>query len=119
VTQPAVLEGTCHCGACRIRIPRSPEEVVECNCSLCRKTGWRGIYFSPSEVEVSGEFDSYVRADLDEQYLRTMRCKDCGIATHWVLLSPPPHERMGVNARLFDAALLSGVAVKHVDGASW
>ena len=31
----------------------------------------------------------------------------------------PPHERVGVNARLIDEALLDGVPVKLVDGRSW
>ena len=39
--------------------------------------------------------------------------------THWTLLSDPPYERMGVNARLLDASALEGVEVRQVDGASW
>jgi hypothetical protein len=48
-----------------------------------------------------------------------LRCKTCGILTHWELLSEPPHERMGVNARLVDPALLEGVEVREIDGRSW
>lgn len=112
------LEGSCHCGACRIRIPRSPEYVNRCNCSLCRKTGFRGIYFGSEEIEVHGDFEAYVRDDI-EQFLRTMRCRRCGIATHWEPLTPPPHERMGINANLFSPGNLDGVPVRDVDGASW
>jgi hypothetical protein len=115
----AGLEGACHCGACRIRVPRAPDYVGQCNCSLCRKTGFRGIYFGSDEVEISGDFDSYVRADIDEQFLRTMRCRNCGIATHWEPLTEPPHERMGINANLFEPKLLTGIPVREVDGASW
>ena len=113
------LEGRCHCGACTIRLPRVPDSVTQCNCSLCRATGFRGIYFGSDELEISGDFDGYVRTDLDQAYLRTMRCRHCGTATHWVPLSEPPHERMGVNANLFDPALFDGLPVRQVDGASW
>jgi hypothetical protein len=41
------------------------------------------------------------------------------MATHWEPLGNPPHERMGVNANMFDPAALEGLPVKHVDGASW
>lgn len=116
---PGALQGTCHCGACRVQVAQRPDFVGQCNCSLCRRTGFRGIYFASEEVEISGVFDSYVRADIDEQFLRTMRCRNCGIPTHWEPLAEPPHKRMGINANLFDPKLLEGVPIRNVDGASW
>lgn len=113
------LVGTCHCGRTRITLPRKPESVTQCNCSLCSKTGFRGVYFAPDELVIEGEFDSYVRSDLKQAYLANHRCKTCGVLTHWTLLSDPPHERMGVNARLLDEAVLEGVPIKQVDGRSW
>ena len=35
-------------------------------------------------------------------YIAQQRCRHCGIVTHWMPLTDPPHERMGVNARLFE-----------------
>ena len=113
------LVASCHCGRATIRLPRKPESVTQCNCSLCTKTGFRGVYFRSDELVIEGEFDSYVRDDLEEVFLANYRCAHCGVPTHWTPLSDPPHERMGVNARLIDAAVLEGVPVQEVDGASW
>ncbi len=113
------LTAACHCGRATVRLARAPAEVTQCNCSLCTKTGFRGIYYASDEVEIAGEFDAYVRADLDEPFLRNLRCRTCGIVTHWEPLTPPPHARIGINARLIDPVLLHGVAVRDVDGASW
>ena len=113
------IVAACHCGAATIALARAPEYVSQCNCSLCAKTGFRGVYYASDEVEISGAFDEYVRSDIGEPYLRNLRCATCGIATHWEPLTPPPHERMGVNARLIDPALLAGIEVRDVDGASW
>ena len=110
--------GTCHCGRASITIPHRPEQVTHCNCSLCTKSGFRGIYFGPDEVAIEGQFESYVRTDLKQAYLANHRCRTCGILTHWTLLSAPPHERVGINARLFGSAL-DDVPVRQVDGASW
>lgn len=113
------LTATCHCGRARITLPRKPELVTQCNCSLCIKTGFRGVYFGSGELAIEGEFDSYVRSDLKQAYLANHRCKTCGILTHWTPLSEPPHERIGVNARLLDETILEGVPIKEVDGRSW
>jgi hypothetical protein len=113
------LHVSCHCGQTRIHVARKPDLVLQCNCSLCTKTGFRGVYFSSDELAIDGEFDSYVRDDIKEPFLATYRCANCGIITHWTPLSDPPHERMGVNARLFDEAVLEGVPVQQVDGRSW
>ena len=113
------LVASCHCGRATIHLPRKPDSVTECNCSLCSKTGFRGVYFRSDELVIDGDFDSYVRSDLSQAYLATHRCSCCGVATHWTPLGEPPHERMGVNARLIDPALLEGVTVQKVDGANW
>jgi len=115
----SVLVGTCHCGRVRITLPRQPDEVTHCNCSLCAKTGFQGVYFSSAELQIEGETDDYVRADSNPAYIAQQRCRHCGILTHWTPLTDPPHERMGVNARLFDPGTFDGVPVKHVDGRSW
>jgi len=115
----SALTGTCHCGRVRITLPRRPDEVTQCNCSLCSKSGFRGVYFSSDELTIDGEVDSYVREDLKQPYLATYRCKVCGTVTHWTPLSDPPHQRIGVNSRLFDEALVAGLPVKQVDGRSW
>ena len=109
----------CHCGDVTIVLPHAPTEITECNCSLCRKTGFRGIYYAPADVRVSGDVDPYVRTDLEEACLTNWRCRRCGCATHWTGLGPYADGKMGVNARMLDEALLDGIPVKAVDGASW
>ncbi len=113
------LVAKCHCGKASISLPRRPESITQCNCSLCAKTGFRGVYYSSDELRIAGEFDSYVRDDLPEPMICILRCKTCGIATHWEPLSDPPHARMGVNSRLIDPALVEGIEIRNVDGASW
>ena len=113
------LVATCHCGRARIRLPRKPDSVIQCNCTLCTKTGFRGVYFAPEEVAIEGEFDAYIRSDLKQAYLANHRCKTCGVLTHWTLLGEPPHKRMGINARLLDEAVVEDLPIKHVDGRSW
>ena len=113
------LVGSCHCGRVTITLLRPPGEITQCNCSLCSKTGFLGIYYSSGELRIEGETDSYVRADSSPACISQQRCGHCGILTHWVPLSDPPYERMGVNARLFELGSFEEIPVKQVDGRSW
>ena len=70
-------------------------------------------------IFVEGKFDGYVREDMSDPCLRNHRCRHCGVATHWTLLSDPPYDRMGVNARLLEPEALKDVSVREVDGRSW
>jgi hypothetical protein len=103
----------------QVTASRTPDYVNECNCSLCAKSGWRGIYFGSDEVRISGELDSYKRSDLAEAMITIFRCARCGIPTHWEPLSSPPHDRIGLNARLFDPIVLEGLQIRQIDGRSW
>jgi hypothetical protein len=113
------VRGSCHCGAVRITASRRPDDITECNCSLCVKTGFRGVYFASSELRIDGDATGYVRSDIDEPMIRIFHCPTCGCLTHWEPLTPPPHARMGVNARLLERGALDGRDVRQVDGASW
>ena len=113
------LVGSCHCGRVKIALPRAPDEITRCNCSLCSKTGFLGVYFPSEELQIEGEFDSYVRADSNPACIAQQRCRHCGILTHWVPLTDPPYARMGINARLFEPGTFEAIPVKEVDGRSW
>jgi len=113
------LVASCICGRTRITLPRTPEYVCHCNCSMCTKTGFWGVYFPSDELRIEGEFEGYVREDMSEPCLTFHRCRHCGSPTHWTPLSEPPYERMGVNARLLEPGALEGVRIREVDGRSW
>ncbi len=111
--------GTCHCGKVTLTIPRAPEYLNDCNCSLCQKVGGLWGYFDPAEVGVSGETSTYTRADMEVPAIRNHFCGACGCTTHWSAASALAEGRMGVNMRLFDDEVVAGVEVRKVDGRSW
>ena len=114
--QPA-LQGSCHCGSVRITLPAAPETATSCNCSLCRRTGGIWAYYEFGSVSVQGHpenTESYVWGDRS---LKTIRCKTCGIVTHWEPIDAVAGARHGVNLRNFEPGLLETVVVRRFDGA--
>ena len=108
-----MIESSCVCGAVRLAITRAPTEVLDCNCTMCRRYGVLWAYYSPKDVIVpSGLTDTYMRgAKLSKFH----RCKICGCVTHWAPLDKT-RDRMGVNARLMEPEILARARVRRFDG---
>jgi hypothetical protein len=112
-----VIEASCHCGAVRLEIARKPRSVTDCNCSICRRYGALWAYYGGRDVRIRarrGSTESYLRG---ERALRFVRCRHCGCVTHWEAAKGPRSQRMGVNARNLDPAVLARARVHRFDGA--
>jgi hypothetical protein len=112
-----MIEATCHCGAVRIEIARAPEEITDCNCSICRRLGARWAYYPPAEVAVTAAEGASGAYAWGDKAIDFHHCARCGCTTHWTGRGNARPDRMGVNARLMDPAVLKGVRVRKLDGA--
>ncbi len=112
-----MIKGTCHCGAITIEVPGAPAYMIECNCSICRRTRALWAFFPEDAVGIVGDpaqTEDYV---WGEKSLRTVRCRSCGCVTHWKSLKPNDSGRMGVNMANFAPEVVAALAVRRFDGA--
>ncbi|MGB6451537.1 MAG: GFA family protein [Steroidobacteraceae bacterium] len=112
-----MIESSCHCGAVKLEILDAPEEVTDCNCSICRRYGALWAYYSPAHVRIiatKGATDHYLWGDKSIEF---HRCPDCGCVTHWAAVDQPS-DRMGVNARLMEPEILAAARLRRLDGAN-
>jgi len=112
-----MLEASCHCGAVKFQVPKPPDHLVACNCSLCRKIGQLGASYHPGEVRFSageGTTIAYIQGD---RTIAMHHCPVCGCNTHAAGLGEYAADWMKVNARLFDPAEIAHVRIRHFDGA--
>ena len=109
------VTGSCHCGAVQLAIPRAPEVVTSCNCSMCRRLGGLWAYYPPAEVSVTGPTATYRWGD---KTLDLHHCPTCGCSTHWSPVPPTDQNRMGVNMRLFAPVVVNAARVRKVNGAN-
>jgi len=109
------IEASCHCGSVKLSIDQPPQEVTECNCSICRRYGALWAYYSLEQVTLPA-------ADLTETYawddrsIAFHRCRSCGCVTHWSPVARS-EDRMGVNARTMSLDIVAKARVRHLDGA--
>jgi len=108
-----MVEASCHCGAVKIEVEHAPAELTSCNCSICRRLGTLWAYYSRAQVRVIGNTQTY---SWGKQSLDFHRCVTCGCITHWSLRDTG-RDRMGVNSRLMDPAVVEAVRIRRLDGA--
>ena len=118
-----MFELSCHCGEIRIALPRPPDIIHACNCSLCSKAGADWGYYDPTEVSVTGQGAAYVRPDREDPGAAIHFCRTCGSTTHFTL-TPAAVARfgdrvLGVNMRLAEPGALAGVELRFPDGRAW
>ncbi|HEX4389251.1 MAG TPA: GFA family protein [Steroidobacteraceae bacterium] len=114
------LEGTCHCGAVRIRVRQGPRTLTSCNCSICRRYGALWAYYAASSVSVRARRGALEKYSWNRRIRNYYRCSRCGCVTHYRYREKRRDTTVGVNAVNFDPAALRGSRVRHLDGAgSW
>lgn len=112
-----MLSASCHCGAVRLEIPRQPENLTECNCSICRRYAARWAYFSQDDVRVVSEPDAIDTYSWGDESIEFCWCRKCGCMTHYESVKKGPEGRLAVNARMMEPADVAAIPVRKFDGA--
>jgi hypothetical protein len=117
-----MIKAACHCGAVRLTVTPAPVWVLDCNCSICRRTGALWAYSRDILAQTTLEMRLLQGADKLETYLWNdreigfCRCKACGCLTHHVAMETPNAIR-GVNARMFVGFDPESVTIYRSDNA--
>ena len=110
-------KGGCHCGTVKFtaRLLRTPVPAIDCNCSICRMTGFLHIMVPHGDftlVEGSQALTSYRFGTGAANHLF---CSVCGVKSFYQPRSHP--DAWSVNAHCFDQ--LPELAIEHFDGRNW
>lgn len=108
-----VFSGSCHCGKICFTVEGVLRQVMDCNCSICRKTGFLHWIVPEESVQLtSGEPTTYVWGTGTARHLF---CPLCGVAP----LRRPRLDPMSwsVNVRCLDGVDLLSLEVEFCDGA--
>lgn len=111
-------EGGCHCGAVRFSVEfAAPPELLDCNCSVCAKTGFLHL------IATAEQFSLLRGADMVSEYrfgsgtARHLFCKVCGIKSFYVPRSHP--DGFSVNWRALEGVEAVTPVIRPYDGRNW
>ena len=113
------LEGGCHCGLVRFEVDTPAKVTVQdCNCSMCRMTGFVHLIVPAARFRLLSSPDALVEYRFNTGTARHLFCHRCGVKSYYVPRSNP--DGFSVNFRcLEDISPLQVNWEKTFDGVNW
>ena len=109
-----VHRGGCHCGRVRFELdaPARPD-VLDCNCSICRMTGFLHLIVPAARFRLLAGEDALVEYRFNTGAARHLFCGHCGVKAFYVPRSHP--DGYSVNVRCIDAGTIEDIAISTFD----
>jgi len=106
--------GGCHCGRVRFEVDApSRIEVLECNCSMCRMTGFLHLIVPATRFRLLQGTDALSEYRFNTGTAKHLFCRHCGIKSFYVPRSHP--DGYSVNARCLDAGSVIDTTIVPFD----
>jgi hypothetical protein len=110
--------GGCHCGRVRFEIDAPARiEATDCNCSICRKSGFLHLFVSRDEFRLLQGEDSLTTYTFNTRTAKHFFCRHCGVKSYYIPRSHP--DGVSVNVRCLDADTVAAVDITPFDGQNW
>ncbi|WP_166212990.1 GFA family protein [Cognatiluteimonas telluris] len=106
--------GGCHCGRVRFEVDAPAAiEAIQCNCSICRMTGFLHFIVPASCFRLLSGEDALVDYRFNTGTAKHRFCGTCGIKSFYVPRSHP--DGIDVNVHCLDAGTVASIAITQFD----
>jgi hypothetical protein len=110
--------GGCHCRRVRFEVEAPAEvQVQDCNCSLCRMSGFWHLIVPASRFRLLSGADDLGEYSFNTGVAKHRFCRVCGIKSFYIPRSNP--DGVDVNARCLDPGSATSITVEPFDGQNW
>ena len=111
------VRGGCHCGAVRFEaeVGELPLAALDCNCSICRMTGYLHLMVPHERFELVTGRDSLAGYRFGTGAAEHLFCRHCGVKSFYQPRSHP--EAWSVNAHCLDETV--ELEIERFDGRNW
>jgi hypothetical protein len=114
VTPLVTHRGGCHCGAVAFEVDAPASMTVsECNCSICRMSGYLHLIVPRARLRLLRGADSLSTYTFNTGTAQHLFCRVCGVKSFYVPRSNP--DGYSVNLRCLEPATLGQVTIEPFD----
>lgn len=114
--QPSLVthRGGCHCRRVRFEVDAPAQlEVLDCNCSVCRMTGFLHLIVPAVRFRLLSGADDLAEYVFNTGTARHLFCRHCGIKSFYVPRSHP--DGFDINARCLDEGTVERMTITPFD----
>jgi hypothetical protein len=112
------IEGGCHCKAVRFEAEVSVEvEVLDCNCSICAKSGFRHLIVPHGDFRLVQGADALTSYRCGTGTANHLFCRTCGVKSFYQPRSHP--DGWSVNFNALDEPNRLRPTFRSFDGRNW
>ena len=113
-----IHSGGCHCGRVKFQVEAPAEiEAIECNCSICSKTGFLHLIVPKSRFVLLQGSEYLLSYAFNTGVAKHLFCKVCGVKSFYVPRSNP--DGYSVNVRCLEGATIGRITIAAFDGKHW
>jgi len=110
--------GGCHCGRIRFEvIAPSRLGVLDCNCSMCSKSGYLHLIVPKSRFQLLQGEEFLTTYTFNTKVAKHLFCSVCGVKSFYVPRSHP--DGYSVNARCLDDGTVETLTIEPFNGREW
>jgi hypothetical protein len=114
-----LMTGGCHCGAVRFNftLADSQVELLDCNCSMCSRTGFLHLIVPHDDFELLAPADALTSYRFGTGAAEHLFCRKCGVKSFYQPRSHP--KAWSVNFHCLDDGHELVPATRTFDGKNW
>ena len=118
MAEAKTYEGGCHCGAVRYQVTTALERALECNCSICSKTGTLLTFVPAEQFTLLAGGDAVTDYQFGKKQIHHTFCPTCGIRSYAHGTRPDGAKMFAVNVRCLEGVDPGSLAIDKFDGKS-
>jgi len=110
--------GGCHCGQVRFDVTADLSQVLDCNCSICRKRGALWTFVPADKFALRAGEETLTDYQFGKKKLHHLFCQACGVGSFSRGLAPNGDETFAINVNCLDDVDVSTLKLTPFNGKS-
>lgn len=113
-----IHQGSCHCGKIAFEVEGDFTDVIDCNCSLCRRRGALLAFVPGDKLKLTTPRENLSTYTFNTHKIQHRFCGTCGVAPFGEGKAPDGSDSAAINVRCLPDVDLDSLKIMKWDGAS-